>query len=59
MISSLVGRRVCSILHSSTYETAYTDAYKTHYTIAVLTTVLLKVNRRVTKHVEDIKKIKN
>jgi len=41
-ISSLVGGRV-----SSAYKTAYTDAYKTYYTITAYTTVFLKMNPRV------------
>ena len=45
-ISSLVGRRGCRT-QSSTYKTAYTDAFKTHYTVPVYTTVFLKMNPRV------------
>jgi len=32
---------------SSTYNTAYTDACKTHHTITVYTTVILKMNPQV------------
>jgi len=31
---------------SSTYKTAYTDAFKTHYTTPVYATVFLKINPR-------------
>jgi len=40
------------------YKTAYTDACKTHYTIAVYTTVFLTMNPSSSKHAEDIKKLK-
>jgi hypothetical protein len=33
--------------HSSTYQTAYTDACKTHCTLPVRTAVFLKMNPRV------------
>jgi len=44
--------------HSSTYNTAYTDACKTHYTVPVNTTVFLKMNPRV-RNMYKTSKIKN
>jgi len=39
-----------SISHSSTFKTAYTDAYNAHYTVRVYTTVFLKMKSSVSKH---------
>jgi len=35
------------LTHPSTYNTAYTDACKTHYTVPVYTAVFLKMNPRI------------
>jgi len=44
--------------HSSTYQTVYTVACKTHNAITLYTTVFLNYEPSGTKHVEDIKKLK-
>jgi len=41
--------------HTPTYKTAYTEACKTYNTVPVYIAVFLKMNLRVSKHVEDNK----
>jgi len=46
-------------IHSSTYKTAYTDACKTHHTVSAHKNRLPEDEPSVSKHGEDINKLKN
>jgi hypothetical protein len=52
---------VCSSVyrtHCSTYQTAYTDARTTHYTVPVRSTVFPEDEPSGSKYMEDIKRLK-